>query len=180
MHDIQELTQKVEQITKCSQENQAFLLRWLSRQQITQKLKIEKDRKKIFHLLKDQTYNKSNELLSYCSLVLSLRTQYSLEKKLSTKNFCNMSLDDIQNIAMIRINRSHEAVYINSSPKRNKLIHYWAVVKMCRTSNIKPMSFSNIAKYLKKFYNFEVGHNLIAQLWRELELSQINKDEKNG
>ena len=180
MHDKQELTQKVEQITKCSQEDQALLLRWLSRQYISQKLNIEKDRKKIFHTLREKYSLKNNDLLSYSALVLSMRVQYSFEKKLSSKNFAGLSIDEIQNISMIRINRLQDTQHTNSSPKRNKLIHYWAVVKMCRSSNIKPMSFSNIAKHLKKFYNFEVGHNLISQLWRELELSQINKDEKNG
>lgn len=160
---------KIEQITKCNRKDQDFLLRYLSRLPLTLKLDLEIKRKKTFYTLQQRYKDTSNEILSYAALILAVRCMYSYEQKFSSKQFDDMTLEEIRDVSMIKVERSYEKNYMYNSPKRAKLIHYWAVVKHCREHKPKAMSFIKISEHLKKFYNFSVGHNLISEMWRELE-----------
>lgn len=167
---------KIEDITKCNHDDHNFLLRYLSRLPIFLRVDIEKKRKKTFHFLKEKYPDMQNEVLSYSAHILSIRSQYSTEKNFTSKKFDNLTIDEIRDLSTLKINTSYEKNYLNKSPKRSKLLHYWAIVKECRGKKPKPMSFVKISKHLNKTYNFSIGHNLIAQLWRELETNTIEKD----
>lgn len=161
---------QIEQIIKCSSEDQDFLLRYFARKTLSLRLEIEKRRKKIFHMLGQETKFTDNNLLSLAALIISIRYFYNLEKKFINKSFDELTLTQIRDLTTLRLKHQHDKQHITKSPKRQKLLHYWAVVKLCRTQKNKPMSFVNISEYLHKNYNFKISHNEIAKTWKEIEL----------
>lgn len=164
---------QIENIIKTNRSDQTFLLRYYSRLPIELQLKLETNKKKIFHSLREK-YSSAFDysLLGYCSLILGIKVLYSQEKAFSIKKFDDMSIDEIRDISMIKIARSNEKEYQNASQKRHKTLHYWAVIKMMRSQKPKPKSFEKISIYLKKTYSLNVSHNFLATLWREIELNQ--------
>lgn len=170
----------IEQITKSCREDQDSLLRYYSRIPLALKITTENKRKKIFHSLRQQYTNINNAELSYAALILSLKYLHAIEKSFTSKNLESLTIEEIRDISMVKIIKDYEKSYLRNSPKRDKLLHYWAIVKLCRKQKPKPMSFMKISVHLKKKYNFKVGHNLIAQMWSELESKSINEGEKNG
>lgn len=167
---------KLEAILKCSAHDQDFLLRFFSRKTLSERLKIEKMRKVTFHMLKENKKDVENDLLSFAALIMSIRYFYANEKKFVHKTFNELTLEQIRDLTIIKLDRLNDKKYVQKTTKRQKLLHYWSIVKLCRSHNNKPMSFIDISQYLRKNYNFKVSHNLIAQLWKELEINTIEKD----
>lgn len=167
----QELQRKnIDRICKCNREDQDFLIRYFSRQPLTLKINVMERMKKLFHSLKQKFNNIQNDELSYAAIILAIRHVYALDKMFTKKKFEDLTLEEIRDISTIKIEQFEEMTLPSSAPKRDKLLHYWASVKQCRTlPGKKPMSFQKISKYLEKKYHFKVGHNLISEIWRELE-----------
>lgn len=169
MSDMKNQHRQLDLILKISDEDQVFLLKYFSKLPLVIKIELEKKKKKVFHFLREKYSDTDKSILTYAAHILSIKHEYSFEKKFSTKHFTNMSLDDIRNLSVIKLQKEDEKEYLSNSEKRNKLLHYWAVVRMYREHKPKPLSFVKISKKLKKHYNFCVSHNTIAVLWRELE-----------
>ena len=169
MSRVENQHKQIDLILKISSDDQAFLLRYFSKLSLSMKLDLEKKKKKIFHSLRDKFTAINYDALGYASHILAIKYLYGFEKKFTTKQFQDMTLNEIQNLSMIKLQKEEEKEYLKHSIKRNKLLHYWAVVKMYREHKPKPLSFVKISKKLKKHYNFCVSHNTIAVLWRELE-----------
>ena len=169
METEQELHKQVEQITKIGLQDRAFLLRFFSRSPLVIQVAMENRKRKTFHMLKERFSECNNETLAYCAHLLSIKSHYSLLQKLSQKKFEDMNLDEIRDVSMIKLKKENEKEYLKKAPKRQKVLHYWSIVKMMREQKPKPKSFDSIAKYLGKEYNLDVRHNLIAEMWREIE-----------
>lgn len=168
--DTEEFQHKqIEKITKINRKDQTFLLRYYSKLPLAQQINLEKKKKKIFHLLRDKFTNIDFNILSYSAQILSLKTLYSFEKKFSTKKFENMSLDEIRDVSIIKLQREEEKEYLNQTEKRERTIHYWAVIKQLRTRKPKAMSYEKISQRLLKLYGLDVSHNFLSVLWREIE-----------
>ncbi len=160
----------IEKILKISRDDQKYLLKFYAKQSIEIQLNLEKKKKKTFHFLREKYTDINHGILSYCAHLLSIKSHYSFQKKFSTKKFDTLTLEEIRNISMIKLQIEDEKSYLKSSNKRSKLLHYWSVVKLYRGKKPKPLSFVKISEKLKKHYNFSVSHNTIAVLWREIEL----------
>jgi len=169
MSSIEDQHRQIDLIVKISSDDQAFLLRYFSKLPLIMKLDLEKKKKKIFHSLREKFKAINYDNLGYAAHILAIKSLYSFEKKFSTKQFQNMTIDEIRDVSMIKLHREEEKEYLSHSAKRNKLLHYWSVVKMYRERQPKPLSFVKISEKLKKHYNFSVSHNTIAVLWREIE-----------
>lgn len=164
-----DIHKQIERITKMSLEDRSFLLRIYSRAPLVIQVAMENRKKKTFHMLREKFSDCDNEILAYCSHILSIKTYYSRMKNFSKKMFDDMSLNEIRDASMIEIKKDDEKEYLRKSPKRQKVLHYWSVVKMMREHKPKPISFEKIAMHLSKKFNFSVRHNLIAEMWREIE-----------
>ena len=169
MSDMKNQHRQLDLILKISDEDQVFLLKYFSKLPLVIKIELEKKKKKVFHFLRENYGDTDKGILTYAAHILSIKYEYSFEKKFSTKQFDNMNLDEIRNLTMIKLQKEDEKEYLKCSEKRNKLLHYWAVVKMYREHKPKPLSFEKIATKLRKHYNFDVSHNTISVLWREIE-----------
>jgi len=169
MENLQKLHHQVEKIIKISFDNQNFLFRHYSKYPLAIRIELETQKKKLFYILQKKFNQIDNNILSYAAYILVIKSHYAFEKKFTTKQFNDMTLDEIQDISIIKLHRETEKKYLKNSTKRNKLLHYWSVIKMLRSKKEKPMSFTKISTYLKKYYNFEVSHNTIAVIWREIE-----------
>jgi len=139
---------QVDKLIKISSKDQTFLLRYFSKLPLSIRLKLEKKKKKIFHSLRESFPQISYDILSYAAHILSIKAHYSFEKKFSTKQFQNMTLDEIRDVSLIQLQKEDEKIYLSTNSKRSKLLHYWAVVKMYREKKPKPLSFEKIEKKL--------------------------------
>ncbi|GIT98816.1 hypothetical protein [Sulfurovum sp. TSL1] len=169
MGSIQSDHRQMDRLIKTSSEDQGLLLRYFSRLPLSIRLELEKNKKKIFHSMREKYAQINYDVLSYAAHILSIKSHYSFEKKFSTKQFQNMSLDEIRDLSMLQLQKEDEKIYLSKNGKREKLLHYWSVVKLYRSRKPKPISFEKIEEKLEKHYSFKVSHNTINKLWRELE-----------
>lgn len=169
MEITENLHKQVNKLVKISSKDQTFLLRFFSKLPLSIRLELETKKKKIFHFLRESFPQVSYDILSYAAHILSIKAHYSFEKKFSTKQFQNMTLDEIRDVSLIQLQKENEKIYLSRNDKRSKLLHYWAVIKMYREKKPKPLSFEKISEKLNKHYNFDVSHNTINVIWRELE-----------
>ena len=165
MKEDNSIGHKLESMIKVNASDQRFLLRYHSRQPIETRIEAMVLHRKVLHQLKGRYQDTTLGLVSYAALILVVKIIYNREEELSKKRFDEMSLDEIADLSLIRIKKFEERLP-SSTPKRNKLIHYWAVVKTLRAEK---KSFRFIKAYLYKEYSFDVGHTLIADTWNELE-----------
>lgn len=146
---MDEFIQKLEKLTKMSQKVQNQKLRSFVRVDINTKLKIFDLQKSKFYQLRESKRNDSNSLLTLASLILA-----------TDEVLINMS--GVMFKATIMKGQN-----IKRRVKRERLLGYWAIVKMLRDE--QNMSFRQIAQYFRKYYKFEVAHSTICELWKSLE-----------
>jgi len=146
-----------EAITKMNQESQNQKLRFFTKVDITTKLKILDLQKQLFHKLKSFYSDVDNAMLTFSSLILAIDL---VVKEIDNVNFNAMKL---------RSNNNKKQNF-----KRIKLLSYWSIVKTLKLE--QNMSFRDISNYLFKYHRFEVSYSLIYQIWNEIEIININKE----
>jgi len=155
---MDEFIQKLEKLTKMSQKVQNQKLRNFLRVDIETKLKIFDLQRSKFHQLKELNKDDSNGFLTLASLILA-----------TDEVLINMSGVIFKATIMKGQN-------IKRRVKRERLLGYWAIVKMLRDE--QNMSFRQIAQYFRKYYKFEVAHSTICELWNSLQ--NEGKTNENG
>jgi len=138
-----------EKITKMSDEKQQQLLRNFSRFEIQNKLDIFDLQKSVFHRLKQNHIDITNNILTYCSLILAIDEIIKSDVKLDIK----------------ALTIKHK--YQTKHRKRDKILERWSLVKTLK--NEQKMSFRQIAIYIKKYHKLDVAHSTIFELWAEIE-----------
>jgi len=104
-------------------------------------------------------------VVSYIAFILAIKSHFADEKRLTSKRFEDMELDEIRALSMMNLDK-FKAKMQRRKTKRDKVLGLWAVVKTLRQ---KSVSFRDIAKYLKTNHALEVGHSLVHEMWTELE-----------
>ncbi|MGA1932601.1 hypothetical protein ACH5BF_07740 [Arcobacter sp. YIC-464] len=148
----------IDSIKKFNQEAQNKKLRFFAKVDITTKLKILEQQKKIFHQLKNVHKDVDNVSLTYSSLILAID---NFESKLDSVNL---------NAIKLRSKKQRSKI------KKEKFLSYFSIVKTLR--NNEKMSFRDISVYLKKYHKFEVSYSFIYQIWNEIENRNTEKKEK--
>jgi uncharacterized protein YoxC len=131
---------KIEQITKLNQESQKKLLRFFLRLNLEMKLKTLKNQKKLFHKLKTIHNDINHEILTLCSLIISIEEIYN---ELDEVFLNSMQISSVNN---------------KQNQKRQKLIGYWSIVKTLK--NEHKLSFRQISEYLYKYHKFDIWNEL--------------------
>lgn len=139
----------ITKILKKSIEQERQLLRNFSRLSLEIKLQIFDLQKSLFHKIKQNNNNISNNILSYCSLVLAIDETIKSDEKLDIKAFAVKFKTQVQN------------------SKRDRILELWAIVKVLKID--QNLSFRQIATYLKKHHKLEVVHSTLHKMWNELE-----------
>lgn len=158
-------------LLKMSYEQQSSLLRYFGRCNLSMRIEILKEKTSSYHKLRQENGDVEKSILEYCSLILTIKHQYDEEQSLSKKTFAGMEIEEIQSISRKKADQFIRKIK-KPDPKREKLLGYWAVVRMLKLE--QDFSFRQIALYLKKYHKFAVAHSTIYQMWQELE-----KETKN-
>lgn len=143
------MQQLITKLTKVSSEKERQLLRAFSRFPPENKLEVFDTQRPIFHQLKQKHKDIANNILTYCSLILSIDQFVKSDKKF-----------DIKALAIKHKNQ-------RKARKREKILDRWAIVKTLKID--QNMSFRAISIYLKKHHKIEVAHSTIFDMWNELE-----------
>lgn len=157
----------IDRLLKMSAEQQSSYLRLFARNGVDLRIAIMSDKTARFHQMRHENGNVDKGALEYCALILAIKSFHDDEKSLQNLSFGNM---DIHEIRVISRKKAEQFVRrINKpDPKREKLLGYWAIVRMLKLEN--DFSFRKISLYLKKYHRFNVAHSTIFQLWNELEI----------
>lgn len=157
----------IERSTLLNHQDQAFLLRHFARLPLERQLDILNRHRKILFMRKKQNADEEVPInvVSYIALVLAIKSYFADEKKLSTKRFEDMDLNEVRELSMMNLS-TLKAKKSRKRSKRDRLLALWAVVKTLKQEQI---SFRDIARYLKKHHNLEVGHSILHTMWHELD-----------
>ena len=152
-----EILRNCEIITKMNQETQNQMIRTYTKLDISVKVDVFKEQKVIFHKLKNIHFITDNSILTYASFVLAI--------EVVIKNTNQVNLKAIK----LRTKNAKK-----QNQKREKLLSYWSVIKTLK--NEQNYSFREISDYLLKYHRFEVSYSLIYQIWNEIEIINLNKE----
>ena len=147
----------LEVILKQTQEQQNQQLRYFVRLPIENKVRVMALNRNIFHTLRQVNANTPLSLLSYSSLILSI------------KKFKDETNEVDTNASKLR------AKSIRRRPQKEKLIEHWALVKTLKNDN--NLSFRQIKEYLKKYHKIKISHSVIYETWKKYEVKNINTGE---
>lgn len=159
----------IDQLIKTNAKDQKFLLRYYSKLPLEYRVETTKRHRKILHSFRTSNPEIPIEIISYCSMILAIKTLYSEEKKLSQKLFTDMDMEEIAELSLISIKRFDDK-QPSATPKRDKLLGYWAEVILLKKAG---KSFRYISKFLLSKHRFKVGHTLIQTTWNELESTKL-------
>jgi len=156
----------ITQWCKISSDDVEKLLKYFAKQPIEIQIQILKSHRETLFRSKDQMKSQSIsiEISSFIALILAVKYHYALEKKLTRVKLEELTVEELRDITMLKI-KKHDAKYVHQT-KRNKLKHYWSVVKYLKKEN---KSFRHIALYLKNEHNFIISHSEIHKAWIEIE-----------
>jgi len=161
---------RTEMVTKCNMEDQTFFMGFFKRSSIRVRVEIMARHKVLIHKVIKQWPKLAKEEASYSALVLANKAVYGEKQGLSSLNFDGMSLDDIRDVTIKKVELYIDKVFIRDRSQREKLLKNWGVVtKLKKSKKRNVSSFKGIARYLKKEHNFKVGSTLIFDTWHELE-----------
>ncbi len=160
-----EENQMLAAVVKTTKEDQRRLLRYYAKQPWNIRVEIMEFRRKIFHMLKGKFGNVGHAVLDDAALVLASKTTFVKEQKLKKLRFDEMSLEEIQDLSLISLKKFEESLP-SSSPTKDRLIRFWAIVKLFYKEG---KSVNKLRLYLLKEKKFEVSNTTILDTFRELE-----------
>lgn len=131
--------------------------------------------REVFHRLRE-TYKveASFSHISYCALILAIALTRAKDKSLVTKNFQDLTLDDIRDLSSFQVKKFVEKT-VKRSYKRDKLTGYWPLVRDLKINH--GLSYEKISVFLLKKRKFKVSIASIHKRWHELEVKEINPQE---
>lgn len=165
----------LEQLLKLSHNDQTRHLNYLARSPIEVRLALFEKQKEVFYpLLQKHKGSISTSDLAYAALILAIGATRSMEKKLSKKSFGDLTLDEIRDLSASRaVSFKHSTS--KSSPKHEKLMGYWAIIRSLRLDH--QYSYERISLYLKKKHRFSIAPSTIMKKWKLLETTTTNEKE---
>lgn len=173
---MNERLNSLEQLIKLSQDDQRRHLNYLAKCPIEARLSLFEKQKEVFYPLFQKHKGVINTSdISYAALILAIGVTRSLEKKLTKKSFGDLSLDEIRELSASRaVSFKHSTT--KSSPKHEKLMGYWAIIRTLRIDH--GYSYKRVAVYLNKKHRFSIAPSTIMKKWKELET--IEKQENKS
>jgi len=144
----------IAKLLKMTNEEQKVILRVFIKLPLESKVDIFENNRSVFFKLREDKHDIPLSILSYISLIMSIR-QYH---------------DNIDNIDKKMINIRSKS--LRNQPKRDILIGKWSLVKELK--NEKNLSLRQICRYLKKYHKIEVATSTLHALWHEFEIEKEN------
>lgn len=162
-----ERMQLLERVIKLSQADQKRHLTYLARCSVETRLYIFEKQRELFHVI-SQKHNgeMKRSALAYCALILAIGVFFALEKKVTRKNFSEMTLDEIRDLSALRaMNFKHKTK--KRSATDEKLMQLWATIRTLKIEH--SYSYARIALYLKAKHRFSVAVSTIHKKWQKIE-----------
>jgi hypothetical protein len=142
------------------------LIKYFAKQPISVQIKILKMHREV--LFKNKNYIKKQSIDisigSYIAMILSIKYYYALEQKLTKLKFEDLSAEELRDISIIQVQK-FDTKFVKQK-KRDRLKHYWSIVKYLK---LQDKSFRKISHYLEYKYKFKISHSEIFKAWQELE-----------
>lgn len=165
----------VEMMTKVNLVDQSKHINYFSRCPLGIRLGIFEDHREMFHRLREKYKDEAcSGDISYSALILSIAYTRAKEKSLVTKNFKELSLDEIRDVSAFQVNKFVEKTE-KCAYKRDKLTGYWPLIRDLKLNH--GLSYEKISLFLLKKRNFKVSVASIHKLWHELEPKETNPQE---
>ena len=163
---MRESIRQVGDLTRTSTDDVLRLMRYFARLPIEVQIEtMARHREILFRNLKGfKEKGIETKLASFVAFVLAIKYQYGLEKRLTRKKFEEMSAEELRDLSLLELGRI-DARFAKKR-KRDKLLHYWGVVKSLKDQG---RSFREIARYLEYRHRFTISHSEIYKAWRRLE-----------
>jgi len=156
---------KIRNIVKITKEEQHKLLKYYAKQPRSIRIDIMEFRRKVFHMIKERFAGVSLATLDEAALVISTRSTFIKEESLRKLNIEDMTLEQLQNLSMLSM-KQFEDKLPTSSPRKDKLITYWSIVKLFKSEG---KSVNNLRLFLESNKKFKVSNTLILDTFLELE-----------
>lgn len=157
----------ITRMTKVNQNDQTRHINYFSRCPLGIRLGIFEQHREVFHRLRE-TYKDEASFsdISYCALILAIALTRAKEKALVTKNFKELSLDEIRDVSAFQVNKFVEKTK-KRSLKRDTLTGYWSLVRDLKINH--GLSYEKISLFLLKKRKFKISASYIYECWSELE-----------
>lgn len=156
----------VERLTKCTVEQQKFLLRLVARSPVSWILLWVQRHRKILYMLKSHQEQYGVEVISYSAMILAAKSMRADDEKLAKLDFKDMTLEEIRDLATRKI-----GIFVDAkkrkrkAPQREFLLRHWGEVKEVKARG----SFEDVMDYLRVNYKREVARSTIWRMWQEFE-----------
>ena len=169
---------RTEMVTKSNMKDQSFYIGFMKRSSIRARIKIMDRHRVLIYKVKQKWPELSRDEASYCALVLASKAVYAEKQDLSSLNFDGMTLDNIRDVTIKKVELHVDKVFARDKSQREKLLGYWGDVQMLKATGKRGVSsYSGIKRYLQKEYNCDVGTTLIFDTWHELENDKTKGDK---
>jgi hypothetical protein len=156
----------IERLLKVSFEQQSSMIRFYGRSDLAVRVKILSEKTEQFHKLRQANENSDKSVLEYCALIMAIKKAHDEEQSLRKKSFAGLEIEEVRILSQKKADAFIRKIK-KPDPKREKLLGYWAVVRMLKLE--KNFSFRQISLYLKRYHRADFAHSTIHKLWIELE-----------
>lgn len=160
----------IARMIKVNANDQTKHINYFSRCPLGIRLEIFEAHREIFHRLRE-IYKEEASFsdISYCALILAIALVRAKEKALVTKNFKELSLDEIRDVSTFQVKKFAEKIE-KRAYKREKLIGYWSLIRDLKINH--GLSFEKISLFLLKKRKFNISASYIYECWSELETKE--------
>lgn len=167
----------IARMIKVNTNDQTKHINYFSRCPLGIRLEIFEKHRDVFHRFRE-IYREEASFsdISYCSLILAIALTRAQEKALVTKNFKELTLDEIRDLSSLQVKKFVEKTEKRAS-KRDKLTGYWPLIHDLKINH--GLSFEKLSLFLLKKRKFKVSVASIHKLWHELEAKEINPEENS-
>lgn len=159
-------------IIKVNANDQTKHINYFSRCPLGIRLEIFERHREIFHRLRENYKDEASfSDISYSALILAIALTRAKEKALVTKNFKELSLDEIRDVSAFQVKKFVEKTEKRAS-KRDKLTGYWPLIRDLKINH--GLSFEKISLFLFKKRKFKISASYIYECWSQIETKETN------
>ena len=154
-----------EKITKTSTERRKKLVRWFNHQTFDLQVEIFRQQRNFFFLIRNK-YPHVKELHSIAAFYLSIEDIYNKLNSDSKDRSLNIDkLEARQRLAFLSVQKPVR------KEKREKLLNLWSIVEELKKQG---WSYRKIAHYLRTKHRFDVSHQYIRKVWKEMNDEEMS------
>ena len=163
---------RIELMTQSNMKDQTFYLRYQSRMSIRLRTDVMQKHNKLMHKVRSRYPDYSKEEVSYAAMILAIKVVYAEKEQIVKLNFSDLSLDEIRNVTVKKIELHIDKVFVRDRPKQEELFSVLGEIKLLRSyreTQSKVGSYEAISQYLKKEHDISADASTIWRFLRNME-----------